>query len=184
MSLQERDNMEVILIRHTSVDVPQGTCYGQSDVPLASTFEEEAEVTKQALEAYGPFDIVYASPLTRARKLAAYCGYERPRLDNRLKEMYMGEWEMMRYDDIEDSYLQQWYDDYMNLPTPGGESFTQVYERVAEFFDEIKTKGYHRVAVFAHGGVLMCAGIYGKLFSAETAWDHHVDYGGLQIMKI
>ena len=26
--------MEVILIRHTSVDVPPGVCYGQTDVPL------------------------------------------------------------------------------------------------------------------------------------------------------
>ena len=26
--------MVVYLIRHTSVDVPQGVCYGQTDVPL------------------------------------------------------------------------------------------------------------------------------------------------------
>ena len=73
--------MEVILIRHTSVDVPKGTCYGQSDVPVATTFAEEAEVTRQKLEQYQPFDAVYASPLTRARLLAAYCGYPRPRLE-------------------------------------------------------------------------------------------------------
>ena len=34
--------MEVILIRHTSVDVPPGVCYGQTDVPLKPTFEQEA----------------------------------------------------------------------------------------------------------------------------------------------
>ena len=34
--------MVVYLIRHTSVDVPQGVCYGQTDVPLNPTFEEEA----------------------------------------------------------------------------------------------------------------------------------------------
>ena len=34
--------MEVILIRHTSVDVPVGICYGQTDVPLKESFEEEA----------------------------------------------------------------------------------------------------------------------------------------------
>ena len=32
--------MVVYLIRHTSVDVPQGVCYGQTDVPLNPTFEE------------------------------------------------------------------------------------------------------------------------------------------------
>lgn len=39
--------MEVILIRHTSVDVPPGMCYGQTDVPLKPTFETEAAVTAE-----------------------------------------------------------------------------------------------------------------------------------------
>ena len=34
--------MNIYLIRHTSVDVPKGLCYGQSDVPLRPTFEIEA----------------------------------------------------------------------------------------------------------------------------------------------
>ena len=56
--------MEVILIRHTSVDVPPGVCYGQTDVPLKPTFEAEAAVTAENLKAYLPFDHVYTSPLT------------------------------------------------------------------------------------------------------------------------
>ena len=39
--------MEVILIRHTSVDVPPGVCYGQTDVPLKPTFEQEAAVIQK-----------------------------------------------------------------------------------------------------------------------------------------
>ena len=38
--------MEVLLIRHTAVEVAPGICYGQTDVPLKSTFEQEAEVVK------------------------------------------------------------------------------------------------------------------------------------------
>ena len=67
--------MEVILIRHTSVDVPPGMCYGQTDVPLKPTFEAEAAVTAENLKAYLPFDHVYTSPLTRCVRLATYCGY-------------------------------------------------------------------------------------------------------------
>ena len=176
--------MEVILVRHTSVDVPKGTCYGQSDVPVAATFEQEAELTKQNLAQYLPFDAVFASPLTRARRLAAYCGYPQPRLDNRLKEMYMGEWEMQSYEEITDPYKEEWYNDYMHLPTPGGEGFPQVYQRVAAFLDELRQKDYQRVAVFAHGGVLICAGIYGGLFSEADAWDHLVPYGGMEKIEI
>ena len=42
--------MNIYLIRHTSVDVPKGLCYGQSDVPLRPTFEIEAAVTKAKIE--------------------------------------------------------------------------------------------------------------------------------------
>ena len=176
--------MEVILVRHTSVDVPKGMCYGQSDVPVRDTFEQEAETTRQLLAPYQPFDYVYASPLNRARKLAAYCGYPQPWLDNRLKEMHMGEWEMQMYDEIQDVRLNDWYRDYMHLPTPGGESFPELYQRVAAFLDELKTKDYQRVAIFAHGGVLICAGLYAGLFGEQDAWDHLVDYGGIERIEI
>ena len=55
--------MVVYLIRHTSVDVPQGVCYGQTDVPLNPTFEEEAAQTSARLKGL-QFDKVYMSPLT------------------------------------------------------------------------------------------------------------------------
>jgi alpha-ribazole phosphatase len=42
--------MKVILIRHTRVDVPKGTCYGWTDVPLADTFLKEAAITENNLE--------------------------------------------------------------------------------------------------------------------------------------
>ena len=172
--------MEVILIRHTSVDVPQGTCYGWTDVPVRDTFPQEAAITKKQLETYSPIDAVYSSPLTRARKLAAFCGFPDATTDDRLKEMNMGDWEMQRYDDISDPYIEQWYQDYLHLPTPNGEGFPQQYARVSAFLDELRHKNYRRVAVFAHGGVLVCAGVYGGLFSLEDSWSHLVPYGGIQ----
>ena len=176
--------MEVILVRHTSVDVPKGTCYGQTDVPVRDTFEQEAEETRQALLKYLPFEKVFSSPLTRAKKLAAYCGYPDAKTDDRLMEMDMGDWEMQLYEEIKDPHLQEWYDDYMHLPTTGGEGFPQLYQRVSDFLDDLKTKDYRRVAVFAHGGVLISAGLYAGLFDEETAWDHLVPFGGIQTITI
>jgi len=171
--------MEVLWIRHTSVGVPPGTCYGQSDVPVAATFAQEAAATRDALATYGPIDKAYTSPLTRARLLAAFCGYGDAEVDRRLLEMHMGEWEMQRYDDIGDPYLQQWYDDFLHLPTPHGESFTDQLRRVGDFIDDLHRHDYRRVAVFAHGGVLACAGICGGLYTLQTAWDHPTPYGGV-----
>ena len=179
--------MEVYMIRHTSVNVPKGTCYGWTDVPTAETFEQEASVTKKNLEDMlqgKSFDKVFSSTLSRASKLAAYCGYPHPKLDSRLKEMYMGDWEMQNFDDIAktDPHILKWYEDYMHLQTTNGESFPQLYERVADFLNELKKQPYERVAIFAHGGVLVCGGIYAGLFPADDAFSHLVEYGGIQVI--
>ena len=170
--------MIITLIRHTRVAVPPGTCYGWSDVPVADTFEQEAEVVRQRLQGM-QFDAVYTSPLTRAKQLAEYCGFSNAIADPRLREMNMGEWEMQRYDDITDPHLQRWYDDYLHERTTGGESFPMLYARVAEFLDELRTRPYNHVAIFAHGGVLVAAGIWAGLWPAEEAFDHQVEYGGM-----
>mgnify|MGYP001279343225 CR=1 FL=1 len=198
--------MKVVLIRHTHVDVPQGTCYGWTDVPVADTFSSEATATEKRLEEIMKqegirlhFDSVFTSPLTRTQKLAAFCGYStdnfpaRPgkelgkaKIDDRLKEMNMGNWEMHRYDDIAkiDPYILKWYKDYMHLACTGGESFPQLYDRTRSFLDELKKKSYRHVALFTHGGVLICAGIYGGLFSPEKAFEHGTDYGGIEMIDI
>jgi alpha-ribazole phosphatase len=175
--------MEVILIRHTSVNVPKGTCYGWSDVDVADTFEQEAALTRANL--YGiHFDKVFCSPLQRARKLAAFCGFPSPTIDDRLKEMNMGDWEMKRYDDIDDDALQLWYNDYMHLAATNGESFPILYDRVSNFLDQLKSLPYQRVGIFAHGGVLICAGVYGGLFCKENCFKHLTEYGGIEKINI
>ena len=179
--------MDIIMVRHTRVGVPKGTCYGWSDVPVADTFEQEASHTKARLDAIfsdGKPDKGFSSPLTRARKLAAYCGFDTPQLDERLKEMNMGDWEMQQYDAIKDDALQMWYDDYMHLRATNGEGFPDLYARVASFLDELKEKEYRRVAIFAHGGVLLCAGIYAGLFPKEGCFSHLVECGGVQRLHI
>ena len=171
--------MEVILIRHTAVDVPTGTCYGQTDVPLKPSFEEEAAITKAALEAFGPIDHAFTSPLSRCTRLAAFCGHADAERDPRILEIDFGEWEMMLFDDITDPHLQEWYADHINTPVTGGESFMQQYQRVSRFLDELKEKPWNRVAVFAHGGVLVSAQVYAGIVTPEAAFAALPPFGGL-----
>lgn len=171
--------MEVILIRHTSVDVPPGICYGQTDVPLKPSFEQEAAVTAENLKVYLPFDHVYTSPLTRCVRLATYCGYPDAERDKRLMELNFGSWEMKSFDNNDDPRLKEWYADYLNVAATGGESFAMQYQRVSQFLDELKTKSYKRVAIFAHGGVLICAQIYAGVITAEEAFSALTPYGGI-----
>ena len=171
--------MEIILVRHTCVAVAKGTCYGWTDVALSDTFEQEATLTRTALLAYAPFDAAYSSPLSRATRLASFCGFENATIDPRLREMHMGDWEMQRFDEITDENLQRWYADYMNVRTTNGEGFPDIYARVSSFLNMLKTQTHRRVVVFAHGGVLICAGIYAGLFKRENAFDNLTPFGGL-----
>ena len=176
--------MEIILIRHTSVDVPPGICYGQRDVPLKPNFEQHAAVTKENLKTDLPFDHVYTSPLTRCVRLATYCGFPDAERDRRIMEINFGEWEMKPFDGNDDPRLKEWYADYLNVVATGGESFVMQYQRVSQFLDELKRKNYQRVAIFAHGGVLICAQIYAGLIKAEEAFSALTPYGGIIRMQV
>ena len=175
--------MEIILIRHTSVDVPKGVCYGQTDVPLRDSFKEEATITAQQLQD-DVFDAVFTSPLSRCTRLAEHCGYPDAIRDARLKELDFGEWEMQEFDKIDDPRLQEWYDDYFHVAATGGESFIMQLQRVSEFLDEVSRQKYGRVAVFAHGGVLICAQIYAGTLKMEDAFGALTPYGGIVRLQL
>ena len=112
-------------------------------------------------------------------KLATYCGYPDAERDERIKELNFGAWEMQKFDEIKDPHLQEWFDDYLHVPVTNGESFMQLYQRVAAFLDEVRKKPYERVAVFAHGGVLVSAQAYAGLVKFEEAFSALTPYGGV-----
>lgn len=147
--------MKLVLVRHTAVDVPIGVCYGKTDVPLSSTFKEEAEAVSLKLQKYS-FDCVYTSPLSRCVRLADYCGFPNAVRDARLIEMDFGEWEMQLFEDISDPRLKEWYADYMNVAPTGGESSMSQRERLESFIQMLKSEinPSETVAAFTHGGIL------------------------------
>lgn len=174
--------MEIYLIRHTSVDVPAGYAYGQTDVPLKDTFPHEAAAVKTKLEGL-VFDQVWSSPLSRCVRLAAACGYPDARRDARLKEIDFGDWEMKSWNEISsDPRSAAWFADWIDVPAPGGESLAGQYRRVAGFLDEVRRSGADRIAVFAHGGVLTCANVYAGKYSLEEAFRNVPGYG--EVIKL
>lgn len=146
--------VNLYLIRHTTLNIPAGVCYGQSDVDVSAGFEVERNVLAAKLAGI-QFDAVYASPLQRCTKLANALNLGDMQLDARLKELNFGDWEMQPWDCIPRDVFDVWAYDYANMSPPNGESFTQLYHRVNGFFDEV---GGHlngkNVAIVTHGGVI------------------------------
>lgn len=143
--------MELYLIRHTKPDIVKGTCYGQADIGTTDSFPAEAARIENHLPAH--IKTVYSSPLRRCRQLAEHLfPHHTIQLDDRLKEIHCGEWEMQLWDEIEKSHLQHWMKDHLNNCMPGGESYVQLYGRVRRFFEGLQLQ--QPAAIVSHGGVI------------------------------
>src|SRR5437879_4716773 len=91
-------NMEIYLIRHTAPAVQHGVCYGQSDIDVADSFEEEAKLVAVYLPSYVQY--IITSPLKRCKKLADFlCPSHNIQVSDDLKEIHFGTWELKKWDD-------------------------------------------------------------------------------------
>jgi alpha-ribazole phosphatase len=145
---------EILLIRHSSVDVPRGHCYGHFDVGVSKDFKKEVKALKRRVSAFQP-DKIWSSPLTRCTKLAEAIYDQKYSTDDRLKELNYGNWENRRWKDIDVEEDSDWIYEHPAIAPPNGESFIELQQRVMEFFFEKLDKSKHdKIAVFGHGGVL------------------------------
>ncbi|HEY1611147.1 MAG TPA: alpha-ribazole phosphatase [Paraburkholderia sp.] len=134
--------MDLVLIRHPAVDVPAGTCYGRSDVPLAGdAATAAAEIGKRlaALRAPLPQRVV-SSPLGRCARVANALADAHGlvvRHDERLAEMDFGAWELCAWDAIAREQVDAWAADLMHAREHGGESVAQFDARVQAGFDAL-----------------------------------------------
>ena len=149
--------MNIYLIRHTKVKVDSGTCYGQSDVALA---EDKFIPACQHIQAQIPTShaTIISSPLQRCLQLAEKLNDNQPVMtDKRLMEIHFGDWEMQKWNNINQDLLQKWMNDYVNTAPPNGESFQAVFERCQDFWNDIiitMTKTCQTVIVVTHLGVI------------------------------
>ena len=133
-------------------DIPKGVCYGQADIGVTDSFHDEAGVIKNFVPEQ--VSVVYSSPLKRCRMLAEYLYSDHPlQLYDELKEIDCGHWELQRWDDIPRTEIDPWMNDLVNIPTRGGESYTDLQLRVSRIFEKIHRKELPAVLV-AHGGVI------------------------------
>ncbi|SFK41499.1 alpha-ribazole phosphatase [Proteiniphilum acetatigenes] len=173
--------MKLYLVRHTRVDMPSGICYGQTDVPLAASFETESESVRSRLSKI-QFDAVFCSPLSRCIKLGSFLAYQF-QLDDRLKELNFGEWEGRTWDTIFESETgQKWFGDYLNEACPNGESYQQMLYRVENFIADLpETDG--NILVITHAGVIRAFRVLLKNWPVKKAFDKPVAYGQITIIE-
>ena len=156
--------MKIYFIRHGETPWnKEKRLQGRSDIPLNEYGKELAQITAQALKNI-PFDVIYSSPLLRAKETAQILaeGRNLPILeDPRLLEMSFGEGEGESLLEIYTHPELKLYNFIHNpatyTPPNGGESFEDVYNRCKSFIEDVlvpaETK-YDCILVVAHGALI------------------------------
>ncbi len=145
--------MEIYIIRHTKTKIAKGICYGQSNVDLAESFEEEMQSLLNKIPE--KFDVIYSSPLERCKKLAESLRTEKIVFDDSLKELNFGDWELKKWDEIDQAELNKWMNDFVNVTPPNGENYLGLFERVKHFWENnIVNNKNKKIAIVTHAGVI------------------------------
>ena len=114
---------------------------------------------------------VMGSDLKRCRETAALLFPTATYIANRdLRECHFGQWEMKTYQQLKDSqHYRNWIDDPWNVTPPGGESLTDMAERVERGMRKLP-KG-KEVTLVLHGGPIryLLAQALGEKFQDQIA---------------
>lgn len=176
--------MEFYLIRHTQVKIEPGTCYGQTDVPLAASFPQECERIQCKLPQIPDWQ-VYSSPLHRCQKLAKYLSNGSLTSDPRIMELNFGAWELKRWSEIEVGQAANiWFSDFVNQRCPQGESFQELFERSVAFWEDLCQQLHPYNLVITHGGVIRALLSYFLNFPLANAMRITIDYGSVTKVRM
>ncbi len=197
--------IELELIRHTRTAAAPGLCYGHTDVPLADSFPDEAQlvIDRLAARSQSPTEasetVLLSSPLSRCRRLADCVAASwngsapntaqpiQPELDERLQELDFGEWDGRTWSDIDAADRErsrQWMNSCVNTRWPGGESYAELAERTVQAMgDAFARLAAHpnttptQMLVIAHAGPIRALLAHLLDLPLENSFRLQVDYG-------
>lgn len=134
-----------LLLRHGQTEMSAQRRYsGHGDPELTELGRRQAAAAAKRLSAHTEISAVIASPLTRTRQTAQAVADAlgiAPLTHPGLIETNFGAWEGLTFTEAaaRDPELHATWLADPTVPTPGGESFTQVHQRVTQARDELLT---------------------------------------------
>jgi alpha-ribazole phosphatase len=134
-------------------------CYGSLDIGLSDA--GRAQMIRVAQHLGGePLAAIYTSPRTRAidsARILAEAASCRVEIVPALREIDFGEFEGLSYDEIACRYpdlYRQWMERPTEVHFPGGESFSEMRDRVLAACGDIRRQREGQTAaIVSHGGV-------------------------------
>ena len=169
------------LLRHTKTACNDGICYGFADVELANTFTQDLKTVQQKISGI-TFSRIYSSPLKRCAMLAQSLNCNGQVIyDDRLKELNFGRWENKSWDEISQTpEAVAWFDDFINIPCPQGESYSMLRNRAETFLNDVtKRHSLDSALVVTHGGTIRAMISLLTDISPKDTFQSKIDYGQL-----
>ena len=131
--------MKIFLLRHTTLDVDIDTFYGQTDIDVSKSFLKEVNIIKNKI-LNNDIDLkklkIFSSPLKRCTKLTKELTYKFD-IDDRIKEMNLGDWEMKKMKEIPSFQKDEWENNLLSFKIPNGESNSEFLSRLNNFLQDI-----------------------------------------------
>lgn len=170
--------MELYFVRHIKPDIAEGICYGHKDVTVPEGIPSDI-ISLLPADA----DIVYSSPLVRCTTLAKQLSAAII-TDARLMELHFGDWEGLKWDEIERAALDSWGEDYIHTGPPNGESLSQLLERLHSFIQDIKQQPFTKVIIVTHSGIIRCAMHLFNHIPLHQIMMEKVNFGGIYTFQL
>lgn len=157
--------MKIYMIRHGETDWnTKKLLQGKTDIPLNENGRELARVTAEGLKDV-PFDLIFTSPLGRARETAEILRGERqiPIIeDERIQEISFGPYEGFccskeGYNIPDPTFIKAFTAPGEYVPPAGAESIAELCERTTDFLHSLLNNPEYQnktILVSGHGAVL------------------------------
>lgn len=154
---------EIYIIRHgESIANLEHRAAGFTDTPLSELGRKQAEVTADALSGI-EFDKIFSSDLSRAYETALPHAEKRGMTvekREKLREVFLGEWEYLSVDEIvsgygSEAYYDGWRENFGIYIPPKGEGAVACGKRIYAEIERIcKENEGKRILIVSHGAAI------------------------------
>ena len=177
---------KLILVRHGQTEMNvQKLYFGKLDPPLNDLGISQAYQAKEKLLDID-YDIIYSSPLERAKQTAKICNYldKDINYNSKLEEINFGIFEGLTFKEIFEKFpdevkkMEENWKDYNYIT---GESPKEMFQRAISFLETLDYSKNN--LIIAHWGIINCIISYFVSGSLDTYWKFEIKNGAVVIFE-
>ena len=177
---------KLILVRHGQTEMNvQSLYFGKLNPPLNDLGISQAYQAKEKLLDID-YDIIYSSPLERAKQTAEICNYLDKEIifDSNLEEINFGIFEGLTFKQISEKYpneVKKMEEDWKSFNYVTGESPKEMFQRAISF---LKTLDYTKTnLIVTHWGIINCIISYFISGSLDSYWKFKIQNASIVIFE-